>query len=174
MTSRDGGTRDERILVRVSGQSGRRLLSEAARLLDDGFSERATTFLPFKISHALRFMAGGCCRHAVGQFPGHGTVEHGHAGCRIHARLPRFRRSKSSALTMRPRRSAGKRSDWSPMMPGVATPCRTSTRCARGGEGDKLGWKHGRASWTRCNNFSFHMAWHLALLHLSKAIMIKS
>jgi hypothetical protein len=25
-----------------------------------------------------------------------------------------------------------------------------------------------RPAWSRCNNFSFHMAWHLALLHLSR------
>lgn len=37
----------------------------------------------------------------------------------------------------------------------------------RGASAEGIAWiESSRASWSRCNNFSFHMAWHLALFHL--------
>lgn len=53
-----GGTSDERILVKALEAASEGSFSRAADVLDHGFEDRPATFLPFKLSHALRLMPG--------------------------------------------------------------------------------------------------------------------
>ncbi|WP_018096023.1 tetratricopeptide repeat protein [Sinorhizobium meliloti] len=167
MTSRDGGTRDERILVESLDRAVGGSFSEAARLLDDGFSERATTFLPFKISHALRFMLGdadgmlSASSRVMEQWSTDTPAAGFMLGCHAFAleELGFYDAAEEVG-----RQAVGLEPDDAWGRHAVSHVYEMRGEAAKG-----IDWlEHGRASWTRCNNFSFHMAWHLALLHLEQ------
>lgn len=167
LATKDGGTADERALVEALGHASDDRFADAADCLDLRFADRPATFLPFKIAHALRFMLGDAAgmlaasqrmiavwcpgRPAAGFLLGchaFAVEEHGaYAAAEAYGR---------QAVAMEPDDAWG--------LHAVS-----HVHEMRGDTAAGIAWLEGsRGSWSRCNNFSFHMAWHLALLHLER------
>ncbi|MFE0753892.1 hypothetical protein ACFW16_08070 [Inquilinus sp. NPDC058860] len=167
LAAKDGGTADERALVEALAHAAEDRFADAADCLDLRFADRSATFLPFKLAHALRFMLGDAAgmlaasqrmmtvwspdRPAAGFLLGchaFAIEEHGaYAAAEAYGR---------QAVVMEPDDAWG--------LHAVS-----HVHEMRGETAAGLAWLEGsRGSWSRCNNFSFHMAWHLALLHLER------
>ncbi|NKK82262.1 tetratricopeptide repeat protein [Rhizobium leguminosarum] len=164
---RGGGTGDERTLVKALEAAVEGSFSRAADILDDGFEDRSVTFLPFKISQALRFMLGdarGMLRastRAVARLDT-GTTARGFVlGCHAfsleeHGRYAEALAAGQLAVALQPDDSWG--------LHAVSHVFEM-----RGDTAEGIDWlEASRKAWSRCNNFSFHMAWHLGLLHLER------
>lgn len=167
LAARDGGTREERCLVEALGQSVSGSFASSAQTLEDGFADRPTTFLPFKIAYSLRFMIGdldGMLRMS-GRMMESWSPEAPAAGYLLGCRA--FALEESGQFTAADR--AGRRAvaiapDDAWGMHAVSHVHEMRGDCETGIE-----WlEQCRPAWSRCNNFSFHMAWHLALLHLAR------
>jgi tetratricopeptide (TPR) repeat protein len=167
LAAQEDGTADERVLVEALGHAVEDRFTEAADCLDQRFADRPATFLPFKIAHALRFMLGDAAgmlaasqrmmavwspdRPAAGFLLGchaFAIEEHGaYAAAEAYGR---------QAVAMEPDDAWG--------LHAVS-----HVHEMRGETAAGIAWlEDSRGSWSRCNNFSFHMAWHLALLHLER------
>lgn len=167
MKSRDGGTRDEQVLVSALDAAVQGAFSTAASRIDDGFAERPATFLPFKISHSLRFMLGDAkgmlamsnrvMQHWREDLPAAGFLLGCHAfALEEHGQYDAAEIAGQRAVALQPDDAWG--------LHAVS-----HVYEMRGETADGIEWlEKGRKSWSRCNNFSFHMAWHLALLHLER------
>jgi tetratricopeptide (TPR) repeat protein len=167
MLGRDGGTRDERILVQALGCAVDGSFSSAVQVLDDGFAERPATFLPFKITHALRFMLGDmegmlasstrAMDHWRPDAPAAGFMLGCHAfALEEHGFYDAAEEAGRRAVLLEPDDAWGRHAV-------------SHVFEMRGQAAEGIDWlETGRPSWARCNNFSFHMAWHLALLHLEQ------
>ncbi|MGV2114075.1 tetratricopeptide repeat protein [Agrobacterium salinitolerans] len=167
LAAKSGGTGDERLLVKALEAAVDGSFSRAADLLDYGFEDRPTVFLPFKISQALRFMlgdAGGmlsASTRAVGSLDlkssGAGFILGCHAfSLEEHGRYQEALDVGQRAVALQPDDSWG--------LHAVSHVFEM-----RGDTQEGIDWLEGsRKAWSRCNNFSFHMAWHLALLHLER------
>ncbi len=163
----DGGTHDERILVQALSAACGGSFHGAVAVLDAGFHDRPATFLPFKIAHALRFMIGDrsgmllSARRAAGAAPAKGPGTGFIHGCHAFAleeagQYDEALREGELAVSLQPDDSWG--------LHAVS-----HVHEMRGDTQRGIRWlEEGRVAWTRCNNFSFHMAWHLALLHLER------
>lgn len=163
----NGGTRDEQVLVEAlqAAVDGHFLLASAR--LDEGFADRPATFLPFKIAQALRFMAGdsagmlAASSRAVAALdemaPAAGFVLGCHAfSLEEHGRYGEALTAGQRAVALQPDDAWG--------LHAVSHVFEMRGETAKG-----IGWlQDSRKSWSRCNNFSFHMAWHLGLLHLEQ------
>jgi hypothetical protein len=162
-----GGTADEAILLDALGEAVEGRFSAAADRLDDGFRAKPTAFLPFKLSHALRFMLGdlkgmlAASDHMMAAWEpdmaGAGYL----LGCHAFAleELGDYGRAFHVG-----RRAVALAPDDAWGMHAVAHihEMRSDTRAG-------IAWlEAGRPHWSRCNNFSFHVAWHLALFHLER------
>ncbi|TXH85556.1 MAG: tetratricopeptide repeat protein [Rhizobium sp.] len=162
-----GGTTDERVLVTALDAAVEGGFSHAADILDDGFENRPTTFLPFKISQALRFMLGDAAgmlkasTRAVKDLDTGSRAAGFLLGCHAfsleeHGRYSEALVAGQRAVALQPDDS------W-----GLHAVSHVFEMCGDTGEG--IDWLEGsRTAWSRCNNFSFHMAWHLGLLHLER------
>lgn len=167
LVAKDGGTADEQALVEALGHAAEDRFADAADCLDHRFADRPATFLPFKIAHALRFMLGDARgmlaasqrmmavwapdRPAAGFLLGchaFGLEEHGYY----------------EAAEAYGRRATALEPDDAWGLHAVS-----HVHEMRGDTAAGIDWLEGRrGSWSRCNNFSFHIAWHLALLHLER------
>ena len=162
-----GGTADERTLVEALALAGADGFIAAADRLDAGFADRPTALLPFKIAHALRFMAGDAAGmlRASDRMLADWRPETAGAGFLIgcHAFALEEHGHYDAAEGIGRRAVALEPEDaWGLHAVSHVYEMRGE---ARGG----IDWlESGRANWSRCNNFSFHMAWHLALLHLEE------
>ncbi|WP_225770530.1 hypothetical protein [Inquilinus sp. Marseille-Q2685] len=167
LAAKEGGTGDEQALVEALGHAAEDRFADAADCLDLRFADRPATFLPFKIAHALRFMLGDAAgmlaasqRMMAVWCPGRpmagfllgchafAVEEHGaYAAAEAYGR---------QAVAMEPDDAWG--------LHAVS-----HVHEMRGETAAGIAWlEASRGSWSRCNNFSFHMAWHLALLHLER------
>jgi hypothetical protein len=167
LTAKEGGTADEQALIEALAYAAEDRFADAADCLDLRFADRPATFLPFKISHSLRFMLGDRAgmlaashrmmtvwspdRPAAGFLLGchaFAIEEHGaYAAAEAYGR---------QAVAMEPDDA------W-------ALHAVSHVHEMRGDTAAGIDWlERSRGSWSRCNNFSFHMAWHLALLHLER------
>lgn len=165
MANRDGGTRDEQVLVYALDAAVDGSFATAAQRLDDGFRERPATFLPFKISHALRFMLGDSSGMLAAShramdvwsetLPAAGFLLGCHAfALEEHGFYDAAEAAGERAVRLQPDDAWG--------LHAVS-----HVHEMRGETTAGIAWLEGsRTSWSRCNNFAFHMAWHLALLHL--------
>jgi tetratricopeptide (TPR) repeat protein len=160
-----GGTADERILVRALGEAVEGRFARAAMALDEILQRNPRAFLPAKIAHALRFMLGDApgmlaasarvLRRYPADAPGYGFV----LGCHALALeetgdLDAAERVGRQAVELEPEDA------W-----GLHAVSHVHEMQGRTREG--IAWLEGsRPVWMSCNNFSFHMAWHLALFHL--------
>lgn len=162
-----GGTADERLLVSALSAAVGGSFLLASKVLDDGFADRPATFLPFKISHALRFMAGdrqGMLRasaHALHSLDetarGAGFV----LGCHAFALEEHGFYTEAESVG---RRAVQLQPDDAWGLHAVS-----HVHEMRGQTSDGIDWlETTRAAWSRCNNFSFHIGWHLGLLHLER------
>jgi len=164
---RSGGTQDERVMVEALEAAVAGSFSKAAFVLDEGFADRPATFLPFKVSHALRFMLGDAAgmlaasKRAVEGLdqitPAAGFILGCHAfALEEHGLYDEAMEAGERAVALQPDDSWG--------LHAVSHVFEM-----RGQTQDGIRWlEDSRKAWSRCNNFSFHMAWHLALLHLER------
>lgn len=156
------GTAMERGLVAALGEAVAGRLSAAASMLEAHLLDHPRDLLALKLSHTLRFMLGesGAMLETTGRalggwtsaMPGYGFVLGCHAfaleecGDRVTAQ-----RAGHAALRNEPRDAWG--------LHAVAHVYEMEGRAA-----DGIAWlDHCRPTWTACNNFRFHVAWHLAL-----------
>lgn len=167
LDEKDGGTHDERILVRALDDAAHISFDRAAETLDEGFADRPVAFLPFKIAQALRFMSGNASgmlkssSRAIGSLrpdtPAAGFILGCHAfALEEHGRYDEAEETGRRAVLLEPHDSWG--------LHAVS-----HVHEMRGATVEGIEWlEQSRRAWSRCNNFSFHMAWHLALLHLEQ------
>ncbi len=162
---RDGGTADERVLADALDEAAAGRFRVAADRLDDGFRDRPAVFLPFKLSHALRFMLGDRAGMlaasermmrawspdlaAAGFLAGcHAFALEEHGFYRAAERIGRL------AVDLEPEDA------WGLHAVGHVHEMRGDTAAG-------IAWLEAtRPNWSACNNFAFHVAWHLALFHL--------
>ncbi|HEX2554349.1 MAG TPA: tetratricopeptide repeat protein [Microvirga sp.] len=157
----------ERALTEALGLAAEGRLLGAADRLDTLLAGDPRTFLAAKIAHSLRFMAGdvdGMLRGTARvidawseEAPGYGYL----LGCHAFA----LEETGDFAAAERVgRRAVGIAPDdaW-----GLHAVSHVHEMQGRVDEG--IAWIEGhRPVWAVCNNFSFHMAWHLALFHLER------
>lgn len=167
LSRRDGGTRDERQMVEALADAIHGSFDRAALRLDDGFAEKPTAFLPFKVGQALRFMSGNAAgmlrasERALTDWtpatPAAGFILGCHAfALEEHGRYDEAEQMGRRAVMLEPQDSWG--------LHAVS-----HVHEMRGATAEGIDWLElSRPAWSRCNNFSFHMAWHLALLHLER------
>ncbi|WP_407050954.1 tetratricopeptide repeat protein [Methyloraptor flagellatus] len=162
---RDGGTRDERILVRALRAAVDGSFRRAIDILDNGFIDRPAVFLPFKLAHALRFMAGdgaGMLRASERMLSGWDEANPAAGfllGCHAFALEEH---GQYEAAEHYGRRAVALQPDDSWGLHAVAHVFEMRGETRQGIEWLEAGRRH----WSRCNNFSFHMAWHIALMRL--------
>ncbi len=167
LKARDGGTADERVMVAALKAAVAGSFRRAIAVLDDGFKDRPAVFLPFKIAHALRFMMGDAAGMLAasermlpawdaGQ-PAAGFLLGCHAfALEEHGAYEAAEHYGRRAVALQPEDA------WGLHAVGHVFEMRGET--AKG-----IAWlEAGRPHWSRCNNFSFHMAWHVALLRLER------
>ncbi|WP_052121644.1 hypothetical protein [Inquilinus limosus] len=167
LAAKDGGTADERALVEALALASDDRFADAAVSLDQSFADRPATFLPFKIAHALRFMLGDAAGMLAASqrmmavwcpdLPAAGFLLGCHAfAIEEHGAYAAAEAYGRQAVAMEPDDAWG--------LHAVS-----HVHEMRGETAAGIDWlEASRGSWSRCNNFSFHMAWHLALLHLDR------
>ncbi|WP_075214397.1 tetratricopeptide repeat protein 38 family protein [Mongoliimonas terrestris] len=167
LAAKDGGTADERVLVEALALAEAGRFAAAADRLDQGFADRPATFLPFKIANALRFMLGDAAGMLAASDrmltawrpddPAAGFLLGCHAfGLEEHGLYDAAESFGRRAVALQPDDAWG--------LHAVS-----HVHEMRGDTAAGIAWlEEGRPNWTRCNNFSFHMAWHLALLRLEE------
>ncbi|PSC06058.1 tetratricopeptide repeat-containing protein [Alsobacter soli] len=158
---------DERALVSALGKALQGCLLAAADALDSVVAERPTAFLLLKLSHALRFMAGdlggmlATTRRSLPAWvdgrPGAGFVYGCHAfGLEEAGALDEAERFGVRAAALEPGDA------WA--LHAVAHVHETRMRIDEG-----AAWlERSRPHWADCNNFRFHLSWHLALFELER------
>ena len=163
-----GGSDDERTLVAALGEAREGRFFAAADRLEAALVAAPHVFLFAKAAHALRFMLGDAkgmlaatsatLKHWSEDRPGFGFL----LGC--HAFALEERGAFAMAEVAGRRASALEPEDaW-----GQHAVSHVHEMTGRTAEG--IAWLEStRPAWSRCNNFSFHMAWHLALFHLERA-----
>jgi tetratricopeptide (TPR) repeat protein len=165
--AKGGATRSERALTDALGLCVDGRLRAAADRLDAHLDESPCEFLHAKIAHALRFMSGDADGMLLGtarvidawseDMPGYGYL----LGCHAFAleekgELEAAERIGRRAVELEPSDA------W-----GLHAVSHVHEMQGRVDEG--IAWIEGRRPvWSACNNFSFHMAWHLALFHLER------
>jgi tetratricopeptide (TPR) repeat protein len=156
---------DEQTLVAALAEAVEGRLRAAADRLAERLSGNPYALLLVKLVHSLRFMLGDVAgMRAVGEAilpawspgrPGYGFV----LGCHAFAleesgELKAAERVGREAVAHEPRDAWG--------LHAVAHVFEMTGRIA-----DGIAWlEEKRESWSDCNNFAFHLAWHLALFHL--------
>jgi hypothetical protein len=142
-------------------------LRQAAERLEGHLETEPEDFLSAKIAHALRFMlgdrdamlrlTGDLARRAPESGAGYGFL----LGCHAFGLEEAGDYAEAETVGRRAVRIAPADS-W-----GLHAVSHVFEMTGRVKEG--CDWlNNSRPVWSRCNNFSFHMAWHLALLHLEK------
>lgn len=165
LAARDGGTGFERALVTALDHAVEGRLRAAGDSLDDYLYGDPNAFVAAKLSHAFRFMIGDAdgmvsltARLSADCDPGHagyGYLLGCHAfGLEEVGRLHEAERVGRRALDLCPDDAWG--------LHAVA-----HVYEMRGQTADGIAWLEGnRPVWSQCNNFSRHVAWHLALFAL--------
>lgn len=162
-----GGTSDERVLVVALEAAAEGSFARSAEILDTGFIDRPAAFLPFKLAHALRFMTGDAAGMlaASTRAVNHINLADSAAGFILgcHAFSLEEHGRYTEALDVGQRAVALQPDDsWGLHAVSHVFEMRGDTK-------QGIDWLEGsRRAWSRCNNFSFHMAWHLGLLHLER------
>lgn len=161
------GSASERVLVTALECAAAGRLRAAAEILDERVASAPHDLLAFKLAHSLRFMGGdpagmrACTELAARRWtpdrPGYGFV----LGCHAFALeetgdLREAERLGRRALEAEPADA------W-----GLHAVGHVLEMQGRADEGVDL-IEARRADWSRCNNFAYHMAWHLALFHLAQ------
>lgn len=162
-----GGGWSERALVAAldCAVSGR--LRDAAAGLHEHVADHPRDLLCIKLAHGLRFMSGDAAGmlattsavlpHWSTAMPGYGFLLGCHAfGLEETGSLDEAEGFGRCAVTYESADAWG--------LHAVGHVYEMQGRIS-----DGVAWLEGsRSAWTLCNNFSFHMAWHLALFHLAR------
>lgn len=167
LATRAPGTMSERALVDALALAVAGELKAAAGRLDQHLEDRPTDFLAVKLSHAFRFMSGqnaemiALTRHILPCWSaadgGYGFVLGCHAfGLEETGHYGAAERYGREAYETEPADAWG--------LHAVSHVMEMSHRIEEGA--DLL--EGARENWTRCNNFGFHIAWHLALFRLEQ------
>jgi len=169
LASTEGGgvTASERALTDALGYAVAGRLHAAADRLDRHLDASPREFLHAKIAHSLRFMAGDLEGMLLGtarlidawteDAPGYGFL----LGCHAFALEEK---GEFDAAERVGRRAVELAPDDAWGLHAVSHVYEMQGRVDEG-----IAWiKAKRPVWTACNNFSFHMAWHLALFHLER------
>lgn len=163
----NAGAPSEIALVAALGCAVAGRLLQAACRLDARLIEAPEDFLALKLSHALRFMSGdssGMLRttgFALGAWSpsmdGYGFVLGCHAfGLEEAGHFDAAERFGRQALAAEPADAWG--------LHAIAHVCEMQGRVDEG-----VGiLARRRRDWSLCNNFAYHMAWHLALFYLAQ------
>lgn len=165
--ARTGGTAGETALVGALAEAveGRMLL--ACAILEHHNSLHPQDFLAIKLTNAMRFMMGdldgmlAATSRVVGHWapgqPGYGFVLGCHAfGLEEAGEFAAAEKSGLAAVRHEPRDAWG--------LHAVSHVYEMNGRITAG----LALLESARPMWTQCHNFSFHMAWHLALLQLER------
>ncbi|MEQ8824090.1 MAG: tetratricopeptide repeat protein [Filomicrobium sp.] len=163
----DGGTRFERTLGEALGFASTGHLKAAARRLEAQVSDNPRDFLCLKLANAFRFMTGEpdkmlattskALRHIGPDHPGYGFTLGLHSfGLEETGSFRAAEETGRRALDAQPADT------WA--VHSVAHVMEMSGRTKDGAE-----WlTNSRPLWPLCNNFGFHLAWHLALFHIEE------
>lgn len=163
-----GGTAYEKVLVEALGHASQGLLKAAADRLEAHLADNPLDFLCLKLANALRFMTGEPqrMRTVTGRAlpawrrdtAGYGFV------LGMHAFGLEETGSFAEAETIGLKAVTAERADvW-----GVHAVSHVLEMRGRADEG--ASWMEStRDLWPLCNNFGFHLAWHLALFRLENA-----
>ena len=142
-------------------------LSAAADRLDAALARHPSDGLLMKLTHALRFVLGdaeGMRRSVEAVLPRIGPDNPAHAyalGCHAFA-LEETGAYVEAEFTGREAVRLAPDDAW-----GLHAVAHVMDMTARSGEG--VSWIAGRAGqWDHCNNFGYHIWWHLALMHLDR------
>jgi hypothetical protein len=165
LAARDGGTAGERMLVEALAAAVEGRLGVAATRIERHLAAQPRDFLALKLGHAFRFMLGdaaGMLAATAAALPAWAPSMAGYGfllGCHAFAleECGRFRAAEAAgraALAHEPRDAWG--------LHAVAHVHEMERRVEPG----IALLEAARPVWSRCNNFSFHIAWHLALFHL--------
>jgi tetratricopeptide (TPR) repeat protein len=167
LAAQGGGSASERMLVGALAEAVDGRLSTAADLVDRHAEATPRDLLAIKLGHAFRFMLGdapGMLATTSGALPAWRATMPGYGfllGCHAFAleecgQLRAAERAGRTALQHEPRDA------W-----GLHAVSHVHEMEGRTGQG--IAWlERTRPVWSRCNNFSFHLAWHLALFHLEE------
>lgn len=161
------GTASERALVAAAKLASAGRMQSAALVLETHLAGGARDFLAAKVAHALRFMSGQPQRMLAitGMLlsgwresdPGYGFLLGCHAfGLEEVGRYGEAEAAGRKAVACEPGDAWG--------LHAVSHVMEMTGRTD-----DGVAWlEASRPLWPACNNFRFHLAWHLALFHLEK------
>ena len=167
LLDRRGGTSFEHAMVEALECAVDGRLLEAADRLDARLAEAPHDALSFKLAHGLRFLGGdatgmlasarACAPHWSASMEAYGFL----SGC--HAFALEENGHYADAERIGDEAAAHEPCDaWGVHAVGHVHEMRNDV--ARG-----MRWlEQTQPAWSACNNFAFHMAWHLALCHLAQ------
>ena len=162
-----GGTAGEQYLVDTLAQAVEGRLEQAVIRLDARLACAPEDLLAIKLAHSFRFMLGdtaGMLGTSNAILPAWSASQAGYGfvlGC--HAFALEENGELAAAETVG-RAALHHQPDDAWALHAVAHVHEVTGHIQRG-----IAWlEAARPVWTRCNNFSFHMAWHLALFHLEQ------
>ena len=162
-----GGSAGERCLVDSLALAVEGRLGQAVDRLDARLASAPEDLLAIKVAHSFRFMLGdatGMLRASAAVLPAWSASQAGYGfvlGCHAFAleesgELGAAETTGRAAILHQP--------DDAWALHAVAHVHEMQGRIRNG-----IAWlEAARPVWSRCNNFSFHMAWHLALFHLEQ------
>jgi hypothetical protein len=160
-------TRFERAMLEALAHAAKGELLQAAQRLDMYLIDQPHNFLGVKLSHAMRFMSGDLdgmlkttglvLNEWSAATPGYGFLLGCHAfGLEEAGDYAAAETLGRAALTHEPTDAWG--------LHAVSHVFEMGGRTREG-----IQWLEAtRPVWTQCNNFSFHMGWHLCLFHLAQ------
>ncbi|MEK0084006.1 tetratricopeptide repeat protein [Benzoatithermus flavus] len=167
LAARDGGTAGERALVAALADALAGRLRAAADRLARHLDRHPHDLLALKLGYAFRFMLGdaaGMLAATSAVLPAWTPAAAGYGfllGCHAFA-LEECGELRAAEAVGREAVHYEPGDAW-----GLHAVAHVHEMAGRTGDG--IAWlEASRPVWRRCNNFAFHMAWHLALFHLER------
>jgi tetratricopeptide (TPR) repeat protein len=160
-----GGTGSERVLVATLADAVDGRLARAAARLDDHLADDPRDFVAAKLCHAFRFMTGDArgMLAATSRVISHWSP--GMAGYGFLLGCHAFGLEECGDL--RAAESIGHQAVRHESRDAWGLHAVSHVYEMEGAAAEGANWlEASRPVWSGCNNFSFHMAWHLALFHL--------
>ncbi len=162
-----GGTKTEAALVKALELSAEGRMQAAADSIEDHLIDHPTDFIAVKLTHALRFMSGQPDRMLATTatvLPAWSADNGGYGfllGCHAFS-LEECGHYREAETTGRHGVALEPADAW-----GLHAVSHVMEMNARTDEG--AAWlEASRNLWPKCNNFGFHLAWHLALFRLEQ------
>ncbi|MGZ9128758.1 MAG: tetratricopeptide repeat protein [Candidatus Binatia bacterium] len=167
LRERGGGTASERALVGALTFAAGGHLKAAADLLESHLEECPANFVALKIAHSLRFMSGqpakmlALTRRVLPHWSAADSAYGFVLGCHAFG-LEEMGYFSEAEVCGRDAYRQEHSDAWG--LHAVSHVMEMSNRTDEG-----IDWlEASRADWSSCNNFAFHIGWHLALFHLER------